>query len=97
MSTSQNHLEGLIRQMINEELQGLLQPCIRKIEEMETKLDSIQENDSSPYLSRQRLAAELNCSGRFLRDNSAFKCIEHRVGGRVFYLRDEVEVVIRNG
>lgn len=66
-----------------------------QIKSLQDAVTSLEEKQVSQFLSRQQLAEELRCSSRFLRDNHEFRSIEHKLGGRIFYIRDEVDMIIR--
>lgn len=78
-------------------IEKAIAPLMQRIDMLELSIREHAGKKSSQYLTRRMLAEELDCSIRFIQDNAAFKAIEHRIGGRVFYLWEEVDIIIRNG
>lgn len=66
-----------------------------QIKALQHAVTSLEEKQGSQFLSRKQLAAELECSERYIQDSLEFKSIEHKIGGRIFYIRDEVDMIIR--
>jgi len=66
-----------------------------QIEALQYAVTTLEEKQGSKFLSRKQLAAELECSERYIQDSLEFKSIEHKIGGRIFYIRDEVDMIIR--
>ena len=68
----------------------------REISQIQDAVITLEEKHGSQFLSRKQLAAELECSERYIQDSLEFRSIEHKVGGRIFYIRDEVDMIIRH-
>ncbi|MEZ5055495.1 MAG: hypothetical protein R2879_00515 [Saprospiraceae bacterium] len=80
---------------INYEWEEAISPLKEEIQLLKAEVKMLKEDRVSPYLSRADLSKMLGCSIRFIQDNPVFKSIEKRLGGRIFYLRDDVDMIIR--
>jgi len=81
---------------IDSRIREAIEPLIRRITELENEVATLEKCAPTHYLTRKQLARELSCSERFIQDNPELKSLEHRIGGRVYYLRDEIHITIRN-
>lgn len=81
-----------------------MSPLEQRVRELELLIHAIsidkstdaQLSQTAPLLSRKKLAHEMGCSERYLQDNIEFKSIEHRLGGRIFYDREEIRIILNS-
>jgi len=69
---------------------------INELKKMISGINPLEIEEQKKIFTRKDLAKHLSVSQRYLQDGEEWKEIEHRVGGRIFYVADEVEIVIRN-
>lgn len=85
-----------MKNFINPSSGSIFHTLVADVREVKEMLERMSDPNTPRWVSRKQLAEELDCSERTLRDRPEFMEIEHRIGNKIFYAREDVDRVIRS-